>query len=88
MVYIDSYGYTTKDTSKNAYEIIWKKRMHDSDVSVIGVSQWFHIARIKLSLKQVGFSQVYGYAPNYFEWRDIYAAIREIPAYIKYFMGN
>lgn len=76
-IFIDSLGYTTRETSENAFGLL-------EDGEIVGISQWFHIARVKLSLKQAGFEKVYWYAPTYFELRDIYSLFRELPAYVKY----
>ena len=81
-IFIDSSGYTTQDTSKNAF--IFSKEENIILLPIVGVSQYFHIPRVKLSLKKEGFSEVYGFAPRYFELRDIYSTFREIFAYIKY----
>ncbi|MDA9129245.1 YdcF family protein [Candidatus Gracilibacteria bacterium] len=80
----DSDGYTTRKTSENAFQIITERERKIEEVQVIGVSQWFHIPRVKLSLRQEGFQNVSGISPKYFEVRDIYSFLREIPAYIKY----
>jgi vancomycin permeability regulator SanA len=80
-IVVDSGGYTTRKTSENVFNILKK------DITVVGISQWFHIARVKLSLKQVGFETVYWYAPRYFELRDIYSVVRELPAYVKYILN-
>ena len=77
VIITDSLWYTSSDTSKNALELL-------GDVSVIWVSQWFHIQRVKLSLKNAWFENVYGSAPAYFEVRDIYSFVRELAAYLKY----
>lgn len=86
-IIVDENGNTTMKTSQNVYDIntkLWKY----PNVRVIWVSQFFHLSRVKLSLKKVGFIYVDAVAPDYHEWRDIYALTREVPAYIKYvFMG-
>ena len=46
------------------------------------------LLEVKLALKQAGIDQVYGFSPNYYEWRDVYATFREIPAYYKYLLGS
>lgn len=79
MIIVDSDGYTTKKTSQNARSII-----KNNDIAIIWVSQWFHIPRIKLSLRKEWFNEVLGSAPIYFEKRDIYSFFRELPAYMKY----
>lgn len=77
-IIVDSDGYTSRETSENAHELLWK------DVTVVWISQWYHVARVKLSLKQAWFESVYWYAPKYFESRDVYSIMRELPAYVKY----
>ena len=85
-IIIDHDGYTTRQTSENAFKIISEREKDMRDISVIGISQLFHISRVKLSLKQAGFQTVSGYTPLYFEARDIYSLVREIPAYVKYWL--
>lgn len=77
-VIVDSKGYTTNQTSKNAFNLLGK------NISVVWISQWYHIPRVKLSLRKSGFSSVYWFASKYFEPRDIYSIFREWPAYLKY----
>lgn len=77
-VIIDNDGYTTSQTSKNAYSLL------GDSITVVWVSQWYHVSRVKLSLKKSWFSSVHWYAPKYFELRDIYSIFREWPAYLKY----
>ena len=79
----DLHWYTTIETSINAFRISWE-RWNFPNIWVIGVSQFFHISRVKLSLKKAGFVYVGSDSPDYFEPRDIYSLIREVPAYIKY----
>lgn len=79
-VLVDSDGYTTRKTSENIWNILWDQE----NVSVVWVSQFFHISRVKLSLEQAWFKNVYWYASRYFEMRDLYSLLREFPAYIKY----
>ncbi len=81
-IFIDSRGYTTQDSSQNSF--VFAQNENLEWLPIVGISQYFHMARVKLSLQQALFSQVYGFAPKYFEKRDIYALLREIPAYVKY----
>ena len=83
-IIVDSDWYTTGKTSVNSFKIISGLESDMNNVSVIGISQYFHISRVKLSLRENGFKKVYWIAPKYFEPRDIYSIIRELPAYIKY----
>lgn len=83
-IIIDKSWNTTIDTSKNAYKII-KNRWDYPNIWVVWVSQFFHCSRVKLSLKKVGFSNVDCVSPEYYELRDFYSIVREVPAYFKYF---
>ncbi len=82
-VIVDLSWYTTMETSKNAFRINWE-RWNFPNVWVIWVSQFYHLSRVKLSLKKAWFKYVWSLSPDYFELRDIYSLSREIPAYIKY----
>jgi len=82
-IIIDLEWNATMETSKNAFRINGE-RWKFPNVWVIGVSQFFHISRVKLSLKKVGFKYIWSASPDYFELRDIYSLMREVPAYIKY----
>ena len=78
----DSEGFTSANTSRNAYNRL------GGEVPVVAVTQRYHLFRAKMSLCHAGFSDVQGYAPAYYEWRDIYAYLREIPALILYAVGR
>ncbi len=79
-VLLDHNGYTTHATAVNTFDMLGE------ECSVIGVTQMFHISRTKLSLRNAGFVEVYGAYPSYFEIRDIYSSLREVPAWIKYWL--
>ena len=83
-IIVDSNGYTTRKTSDNTWSIITALEEDIDDISVVWVSQFYHISRVKLSLRQAWFGNVYGLAPKYFEVRDFYSLLREVPAYLKY----
>ena len=54
--------------------------------SVIAVSQYFHMPRVRKALAGAGVAQV-GSAPvDYWELRDFYAIPREVAAYIVYYL--
>jgi len=78
----DSLGLTSSATSKNA-----KDMLSDND-SIVGISQIFHLYRVKLSLKNAGFKNVSVEGPHYFEFRDFYSSMREVAAIIKYYAFN
>ncbi|WP_163834317.1 YdcF family protein [Spartinivicinus ruber] len=77
-IIVDDDGYTTSKTSKNAIGLV------KEGSSVIAISQCYHLSRAKLSLYNAGFNEVYGYCPDYYELRDIYSTVREVPAWLKY----
>jgi uncharacterized SAM-binding protein YcdF (DUF218 family) len=52
--------------------------------SVFVITQYFHIPRSKLALRKEGVSPVFNAQPRFFEARDIYSTVRELPAYLKY----
>ncbi|SER43497.1 protein SanA, affects membrane permeability for vancomycin [Gracilibacillus ureilyticus] len=80
----DNNGYNTRITAENAAQIIKEENLKIDQVFVI--SQFYHISRTKLAFKQEGFETVFGAHADYWEWRDIYSTIREIPAYYKYLL--
>ncbi len=53
---------------------------------VMVVSQYFHISRIQLAFEGFGIPFVYRSHPDFFEWRDIYSILREVPAYTYYWL--
>lgn len=77
-ILVDSRGFNTHLTSLNAIAALGR------DVSVVAISQRYHISRAKLSLKHAGFEAVYGFAPQFMELRDVYSYAREVLAWFKY----
>lgn len=78
-VMADSFGNNTRMTAQNARH--WIK----IDQSVIVVSQLYHVSRAKMAFEQEGFQQVGTAYPSYFEWRDVFASIRELAAWVDYY---
>jgi vancomycin permeability regulator SanA len=78
----DPQGYNTMLTAENTKNIMAELELS----SVMVISQYFHIPRVKLVFKKFGFDQVYSAHAEYFEPRDIYSTIREFPAYYKYLL--
>jgi len=56
--------------------------------SVMIISQFYHISRTKLAFKNAGFKEVYSAHGRYFELRDLYSLVREVPAYYKYLFSK
>ena len=52
--------------------------------SAIAVSQFFHLPRSRLAFEQEGVPLVGSAAADYFEWRDVYSTLRELPGYLAY----
>ncbi|MEM7443714.1 MAG: YdcF family protein [Pseudomonadota bacterium] len=80
VIVIDPDGVNTAATARNAAS--W---MRSNDVrTVLAVSQYFHIARIRMAFRQNGIVDfAHAHAP-YWGWRDPYLLMREIAALIKY----
>lgn len=49
-------------------------------VSALAVTQYFHVPRTMLALRRQGVAEVSGGYPRFFEWRDVYSVLRELPA--------
>ncbi len=82
LILLDHKGNTTHATALNCIDLI------GADRSIVAVTQQFHISRAKLSLRNAGFSEVYGAYPQYRERRDLYSSIREVPAWLKYWVKD
>ncbi|GHB79792.1 hypothetical protein GCM10008107_31520 [Psychrosphaera saromensis] len=79
-ILIDSNGYNTNMTSINAFKLV------GVESSVVAISQQYHISRAKMSLSNIGFKEIYGFSPDYTEFRDVYAYLREVAAWCKYWL--
>lgn len=79
-ILVDDLGVDTQASAENAVSILRAGHMR----SVFVITQYFHIPRAKLALSKLGVSPIFNAHPRYFEARDIYSTIRELPAYLKY----
>jgi vancomycin permeability regulator SanA len=79
-IVVDSLGVDTWATAKNAVAYM---KNHDMSSAMV-VTQYFHIPRATLAFKKNGVENVSGAAPRFFEARDIYSILREVPAIIWY----
>ncbi len=77
VIMVDNKGDNTRKTVENTLQL--SSRYHFN--SIIAVSQYFHVTRIKKLFRDRGFQKVSSVSPDYFEWRDLYALLREFPAY-------
>jgi len=83
-VVIDNEGINTAASAKN-FAAISKKNDFQS---VIVVSQFFHVSRCRLALKQVGVEQIGAAHSRVYSGRDVYATLREVVAYGKYLVTD
>jgi len=54
--------------------------------SVVAVSQYFHLPRARLALRQAGAEDAGGTYPRRWFRRDIYSCLREVPGYAAYLL--
>lgn len=67
---------TAKFTAAYAKEQGWER--------IIAVSQFFHLPRAVMTIKHEGVPVVGSLSAGYFEGRDFFSLLREIPAYFAY----
>ncbi len=81
-VFVDSDGRTTYLTAKHSAHLMKEKRW----TSALVISQYFHIPRTRLALKQFGVLSIYSAHAEFFEVRDIYSTAREVVGYGSYLL--
>jgi vancomycin permeability regulator SanA len=79
-VFVDSDGRNTYLTAKHSAHLMKEKRW----TSALVISQYFHIPRTRLALKQFGIASIYSAHAEFFEVRDIYSTAREVVGYSSY----
>lgn len=79
-IVVDSAGYNSHFTAVSAAQLL------GTQSSVIAVSQLYHLSRAKLSLRNNGFTAVGSAYPMFFEIRDLYSTVRELPAWMQYWL--
>jgi vancomycin permeability regulator SanA len=79
-VFVDSDGRTTYLTAKHSAHLMKEKGW----TSALVISQYFHIPRTRLALKQFGVLSIYSAHAEFFEVRDIYSTAREVVGYGSY----
>jgi len=82
-IIVDNEGSNTAATARNFVAL---REQHGLD-SVIVVSQFFHVSRCRLALERVGIGKIGTAHSKVYEWRDVYATLREVAAYGKYFVA-
>jgi vancomycin permeability regulator SanA len=83
-IIVDNNGNTTYMTASNYLAI---QKIHKFK-SVIIISQYFHISRTRLMLKDLGVDSITSAHARYFELRDFYSVPREFFAYYQYLLFN
>ncbi len=79
-ILVDDQGVDTQASAKNAAAFLHQENLQ----GVFVITQYFHVPRSKLALSKLGVSPIFNAHPRYFEARDIYSTVRELPAYLKY----
>lgn len=79
----DNAGQNTYLTAKNF--LAWNTTHHYT--SVIAVSQYYHITRIKYIFHKLGFANVYSASSDRYTFRDLVGLLREVPAFYKYMLA-
>lgn len=79
----DNGGYNTRATAHNTFNYMQQNHLH----SVIIVSQFYHIARIKLAFKNVGIKQIGAGSTSFVSLLDFYGMGRELFGYSAYWLN-
>jgi vancomycin permeability regulator SanA len=77
---VDSAGRDTWATARSASTFMRNRGLS----SVIIVTQYFHLPRTMLAFKRFDVREVSGAYPRFWEGRDFYSIVREVPAFIWY----
>lgn len=80
----DPDGVNTRATARNTVGLANEHGWN----SVIVVSQYFHISRSKLAMRQEGMETVHGSSPSYFEFRDLHSLPREVVGLASYIIDR
>jgi uncharacterized SAM-binding protein YcdF (DUF218 family) len=81
-VIVDDQGVDTYASAQNTAAMLQSRQWK----SVFVITQFYHVPRSKLALSKFGISPIYHAHARYFEARDIYSIMREIPAYLSYLL--
>ncbi|MDA0812650.1 MAG: YdcF family protein [Verrucomicrobia bacterium] len=81
-IIVDHLGNNTRASAVNTVTIMRARNW----TSAFVITQHFHVPRSELALHKLGVRDVFTAHAHYFEWRDIYSTLREVPAYVKYLL--
>jgi vancomycin permeability regulator SanA len=80
-ILVDRAGYNTRLTAIHAREMMQARGWR----SAVAISQYYHVPRVKLALRQAGVRQVSGAAAEYrFAWTDPLSILREFAGFYSY----
>lgn len=82
-IIVDSVWTNTIDSSKHIFSINTAD-WHYPNVWIIWVWEFYHLARMRLSLQKVWFVNIWTVNSGYFEYKDIFLLAREVTMYAKY----
>lgn len=81
-IWQDHSGNNTYATAKNVSVIMqanqWK--------SIMVISQFYHVPRVKLAFNKIGFSEVYSAHARWITWQSFFWLLREVAAYPVYLL--
>jgi vancomycin permeability regulator SanA len=83
-IILDETGNNTQATARNSAALMADRGLR----SAVVVTQYFHITRSRLALKQAGIQDVSSAHARIFEMRDIYSVLREVIALPVYLLRS
>jgi uncharacterized SAM-binding protein YcdF (DUF218 family) len=78
----DPLGDNTRASADHAQAWLVDRQLH----GVVVVSQYFHLPRARLALRQAGAEDGGGDYPRRWFARDLYSTLREVPGYLAYLL--
>ncbi|MBK1791856.1 YdcF family protein [Persicirhabdus sediminis] len=84
VILVDNSSADTQTSIKNAIAILDDTGLN----GIFVISQYYHVPRCKLALRQGGIDSPSSAHAHCFGWNDIIAILREIPAYLKCWLTN
>ncbi|MDX9972709.1 MAG: ElyC/SanA/YdcF family protein [FCB group bacterium] len=79
-IHTDSEGVNTRATALHAAEFLRRRGLKSAMV----ITQFYHVPRAQMALREAGVKTVYGAHARYFSWHDAYAVPRELAAILWY----
>lgn len=80
VILVDHQGNTTNDTARNAARLMQINGFQSATI----VTQYFHVTRMRVALKKYWAGPIYHAHSTFFELRDFYAIVREVPGLLAY----